>query len=288
VGVQLPGGGDASALSVLGSLLSSSLPPRAQKRRRGSRFRIDEPAAAAEGDAAASASAAAASAAPARPAAGGSGSSGNPSDASRPWRARQFEYLDHTADIQLHSWGASLEEALEQVVLAMFAYMTDLTRVEIDPAATESFEVSGHDLDSLLFNLLDEFLFRFLTNEWVVRDIRVDALDRARFRVKVTGFGERFTLDKHTQGTEVKAITYSNMQIFEHGKRVQSDNDQAAQEAQEQRAADDAASGTPAAGDEVSPPPEAHVLARGQSGGSGDDAAASGQHAAEIYVIVDI
>ena len=30
-------------------------------------------------------------------------------------------------------------------------------------------------------------------------------------------FGERFSLTKHTQGTEIKAITYSNLQIFDHG-----------------------------------------------------------------------
>ena len=33
--------------------------------------------------------------------------------------------------------------------------------------------------------------------------------------IKAVGFGETFSLDKHPQGTEVKAITYSAMQIIE-------------------------------------------------------------------------
>lgn len=298
-----------SALSLLGSLLS--LPPRANKRRRGSRFKAEEEAVP-EATAAADEHKSDATAASASSASSSAAASSR--DQFRPWRERKFEYLDHTADIQLHSWGDSLEEALEQVVIAMFSYVTDLTRVDIDPSRTDCFEVTGHDLDSLLFNLLDEFLYRFATNEWIPRDVEIVSLDLDKFRCTVKGYGEAFTLDKHTQGTEIKAITYSNMQILRNGVRVQSDNDRSKAEAGAGSVASaaPARADSPVSGQEVSPPPEAHVdyidedsaegeatAEAGSSPAAADQAeenqelkrGGKGKHGkwnAEIYVIVDI
>ena len=39
--------------------------------------------------------------------------------------------------------------------------------------------------------------------------------DRDNFRIKARGFGETFQIGKHPQGADIKAITYSNMQIHE-------------------------------------------------------------------------
>ncbi|XP_060781289.1 protein archease isoform X1 [Neoarius graeffei] len=72
---------------------------------------------------------------------------------------KKYEYLDHTADVQLHSWGDSLEEAFEQCAMAMFGYMTDTETVE--PIDTIEVESEGQDLESLLFHFLDDWLFKF-------------------------------------------------------------------------------------------------------------------------------
>ena len=56
-------------------------------------------------------------------------------------------------------------------------------------------------------------------NEPVVsesEDSEEDQEETAEVCIKATGFGETFDLSKHPQGTEVKAITYSAMQINEN------------------------------------------------------------------------
>ncbi|XP_058299264.1 protein archease isoform X3 [Hylobates moloch] len=79
---------------------------------------------------------------------------------------RKYEYLDHTADVQLHAWGDTLEEAFEQCAMAMFGYMTDTGTVE--PLQTVEVETQGDDLQSLLFHFLDEWLYKFSADEFFI------------------------------------------------------------------------------------------------------------------------
>ena len=55
----------------------------------------------------------------------------------------QWEYLDHTADVQIHSWGGSLAEAFAQSALGMWGYMTDLRCLREDPALDRIITAQG-------------------------------------------------------------------------------------------------------------------------------------------------
>ena len=137
----------------------------------------------------------------------------------RPVKEIKYEYLDHTADIQLHSWGKTINEAFEQIGISMFGYMTELETVQY----IKSFEInaSGHDLNSLLFHFLDECLVTFSCEEYLLfRDIEITEFDEKNFKIKAIGYGECMDLNKHPQGTEVKAITYSAMQIKQTDDRT--------------------------------------------------------------------
>ncbi|GIL49951.1 hypothetical protein Vafri_6248, partial [Volvox africanus] len=127
--------------------------------------------------------------------------------------AYKFEYLDHTADVQLHAWGQDLKEAFENCALAMFNYMSPLEYVR--PRTTRRYRAEGHDLPSLLFAFLDELLFVFSTELFLAARVKITALDRNNFVIEVEGEGETFDRERHEVGTEIKAITYSAMSIVE-------------------------------------------------------------------------
>lgn len=108
-----------------------------------------------------------------------------------------------------------------------YSYITDLKTVNIDLEATPIVvKARGHDCLSLLYSILNEFLCSNNTLDMLIRDVRlVTELDGKDFssarllgfemikKVDSCRFGERYDPSKHTQGTEIKAITYSNMQV---------------------------------------------------------------------------
>jgi len=126
-----------------------------------------------------------------------------------------FEYLDHTADVQIHSWGPTLSNAFEQAALGMMGYMTELNTVEIGEEV-KSASVEGEDFESLLFTFLNEVLYIFQVDYFVFKEITITNFDRKNFKLDFNGSGEIFRIGKHPQGTEVKAITYSAMKIIEN------------------------------------------------------------------------
>ncbi|XP_035210342.1 protein archease-like isoform X2 [Stegodyphus dumicola] len=101
------------------------------------------------------------------------------------------------------------------IAVAMFGYMTEIDKVEI--LMSQDIEAEGDDMLSLLFHYLDEFLYVFSAEPYfIARKVKILHFDKQNLKIKARGYGEIFDLDKHPQGSEVKAITYSNMQVHEN------------------------------------------------------------------------
>ncbi|XP_025941854.1 protein archease isoform X2 [Apteryx rowi] len=133
---------------------------------------------------------------------------------------KKYEYLDHTADVQLHAWGDTLEEAFEQCVMAMFGYMTDTETVE--PLDTVEVQAEGHDMLSLLFHFLDEWLYKFSANEFFIpREVKVLHIDRMQFKIRSIGVGRVCVEGKSLLNETSKLSRYRSINTSEWYHRPQ-------------------------------------------------------------------
>jgi SHS2 domain-containing protein len=119
-----------------------------------------------------------------------------------------YELIDHTADVGVRVSAASLEGLFEIAALAVTDVITEVQSIAC--RVERSFELQEDDIEALLVSWLQELLY-VLDTEGVIF---------GRFQVSLKGsclravaWGEPFNPQRHTQKTEVKAVTYHNLQV---------------------------------------------------------------------------
>jgi SHS2 domain-containing protein len=123
------------------------------------------------------------------------------------------------ADLLVEATGSTLGEAFANLALGMFNAMTPIGGIAEEEEFT--LEAEGMDMESLLFNLMDEFLYLNDVEFLVPRRIEVQ-VDVKNFTAEGKCVGERFSSETHEVGIAVKAVTYHMMEIREetNGWRV--------------------------------------------------------------------
>jgi len=126
-----------------------------------------------------------------------------------------FRFLDHTADVKIEVIGRTREEAFEIAGRAMVEVMTDISKV--DAKEKRAIAVTGEDLYALLYEWLEALIVLFGAEGLIFSHFTVQKIELKNNEWYLTSevWGETFDIDKHPQGTEVKAITYSEMEIQE-------------------------------------------------------------------------
>lgn len=128
-------------------------------------------------------------------------------------QGKQYEYLEHTADIKFQAYGKTLEEVFENAALAMFNVIINTEKVSGE-TAKEIF-LKSPDLESLLVDWLSELLYIFEVDEIVFRKFRVEEIKEEKGEYLITGqaLGEKYYPESHPFETEIKAVTYNQLEI---------------------------------------------------------------------------
>jgi SHS2 domain-containing protein len=132
-----------------------------------------------------------------------------------------YRFLDHTADVSVEAHGRNLEEAFEQVAYSLMETITPSLRT-ITTEIERNMTIEAEDKEALLFDFLTEFLFLFDVEDLIFRKIKIQAItvDKEKCILGAIIKGTKFDKQLHEPGTEVKAITYSFMEIEEKKNRV--------------------------------------------------------------------
>ncbi len=117
----------------------------------------------------------------------------------------KFKFLPHTADIKFQAFGKTLEEVFENSALALFKSMY---KKKVESKKKVKFSVEGNDLESLMYNFLEEFLYLFDAKGFIGSKVKVK-IDKIKTILKAEVSGDE--TKKYKIEMNIKAITYNEM-----------------------------------------------------------------------------
>ncbi len=127
---------------------------------------------------------------------------------------KPFEYAEHTADVMIVAYGCSLEEAFSNAAYGFANFIYDVSKVELKKRV--EVEVEGIDLEQLLFNWIDELLYRLDAENFALGKIEKLEIvkENDKYKLRAVLLGEDYDKNKHGfKGTIIKAMTYHMMEI---------------------------------------------------------------------------
>ena len=132
-----------------------------------------------------------------------------------------YEFLEHTADVKFRAKGSSFEEVFSSAANAMNEVIRGDIKIVEQRAVT--FDVKGKDVEELLYNFLEEFLFLLESEDFLVSSaseieiLEVSSedgkIDEGSLELKAVVLGDSAENYKFTN--DVKAVTYSEMRVYE-------------------------------------------------------------------------
>ncbi len=131
---------------------------------------------------------------------------------------KDFEFIDHTADIGIIAYGADMKQAFANAARALFSLITDLE--DVKEVLHQDTELTATDKEGLLVEWLNELIYQFDAENMLFK--RFDITELNNTQLKARSYGEKVDRLRHKLKIGVKAATYHMLRIDkEDGCKVQ-------------------------------------------------------------------
>lgn len=127
---------------------------------------------------------------------------------------KEFEFLDHTADIKFRAYGETIEDLFENSAKALVKSMCD---EEIEKKKIEKIRIDSKDLEGLMYEFLEEILFLMDSKGLIFAGIEKIKIDKKNFELEGKFYFDE--IEKYNFHLDVKAVTYNEMYV-ELNKRI--------------------------------------------------------------------
>lgn len=131
---------------------------------------------------------------------------------------KDFEIIDHTADVGIIAYGTDIRQAFANAARAMFSLITELD--EVEEVIYRDIELTAPDQESLIVEWLNELIYLFDTENIIFERFDITRLNSTQ--LKARSYGEKVNSSKHKLKTGIKAATYHMLRINKgDGCRIQ-------------------------------------------------------------------
>lgn len=122
---------------------------------------------------------------------------------------KNYELIEHTADIGIRVSGKTKEDIFASAACAMFDIM-GVSRA-IDSKVQHSLTIEGASTEELLVCFLNELIYLFMSKKFLPAKFRIVKMNNRSLVVLISG--EKFNSKRHRLKTEIKAATYHNLKV---------------------------------------------------------------------------
>ena len=124
---------------------------------------------------------------------------------------KPYEYVEHTADMGLRVRGKSLSDLLTNAAQGLFETIAVVDT--IDETVSIKIHLTAESVEELFVAWLDELIFQHETKEIFFKRAAVQQCSTTE--VLATVYGESTNFDKHEVYTEIKSVTYHQLQVVQ-------------------------------------------------------------------------